>query len=138
MDRALDEEVRTRAHDACEYCRLPQAASRIRFPIDHVVALQHGGPTEAANLALCCGRCNRYKGPNLAGIDPTTGRLTRLFNPRRDRWGRHFQWEGALLIGRTAIGRTTIIVLNINLPSAVAVREELAAEGVFPPPKTKS
>jgi hypothetical protein len=38
-----------------------------------------------------------------------------------------------LLIGRKAIGRTTIAVLNIHHPSAVAVREQLAAEGVFPP-----
>jgi hypothetical protein len=57
--------------------------------------------------------------------------MSRLFNPRRDRWGRHFRWQRSLLIGRTAIGRTTIAVLNINHPLTVAVREQLLAEGVF-------
>jgi hypothetical protein len=132
MDKVLEEQVRTRAGDACEYCRLPQAASRIRFPVDHVTARQHGGATEPGNLALCCGRCNRYKGPNVAGIDPLTGRLTRLFNPRRDRWNRHFEWRDALLVGRTAVGRTTIAVLNVNHPLNVAVREQLLREGTFP------
>src|SRR5262249_21708552 len=108
MDRALTEQVRARAGDTCEYRRLPQAASRIGFPIVHIVARQHGGPTEPGNLALCCGRCNRHKGPNVAGTDPLTGRLCRLFNPRRDRWTRHFEWHGAFLAARTAIGRTTI------------------------------
>src|SRR5262245_57721685 len=100
MDRALVEQVRSRAGEACEYCLLPQAASIIRFPIDHVIARQHGGPTELENLAPCCGRCNRFKGPNLAGIDPYTGAMTRLYNPRRDRWRRHLEWQDALLVGR--------------------------------------
>ena len=70
---------------------MPQSARRLRFPIDHVIAQQHRGPTAAANLALCCGRCNRHKGPNLAGIDPLTGATVRLFHPRTDTWAEHFQ-----------------------------------------------
>jgi hypothetical protein len=37
------------------------------------------------------------------------------------------------LLGRTAVGRTTIDVLNINYPDRVEHRRLLIAEGVFPP-----
>ena len=84
MDKALDGEVRRRARDLCEYCHLPQHASPFQHVVDHVIARQHGGATTEANLALCCGRCNLHKGPNIAGLDPVTGQLTRLFHPRED------------------------------------------------------
>jgi 5-methylcytosine-specific restriction endonuclease McrA len=70
----------------CEYCHLPQRFSKLTFPIDHVIARQHHGPTIESNLALACGFCNRHKGPNIAGLDPQTRQLTRLFHPRRDSW----------------------------------------------------
>jgi hypothetical protein len=112
---------------------MPQAAYRFRFPIDHIIAQQHGGKTAPGNLALACLRCNAHKGPNIAGIDPQTRVITRLFHPRRDRWDEHFHWRGARLVGSTAIGRATIAVLNINDPSSMAVRQGLIAEGLFPP-----
>lgn len=43
-----------------------------------IIAKQHGGTDEASNLSFACIHCNRYKGPNIAGIDPDTGELTRL------------------------------------------------------------
>jgi hypothetical protein len=66
----------------------------VPFPIDHIIARQHGGSTTLDNLALSCLHDNTHKGPNIAGIDPLTRRITRLFNPRRDKWERHFQWDG--------------------------------------------
>ena len=104
-----------------------------RFPIDHILAEQHGGQTIASNLALSCYRCNLHKGPNIAGRDPLTKTLTPLFHPRRHKWLRHFAWDGAWLDGRSAIGRTTILVLAINHPDAVALREALILAGTFPP-----
>jgi hypothetical protein len=103
------------------------------FCIDHIVARKHHGPTLASNLALSCYHCNTYKGPNIAGIDPETAALTRLFNPRLDRWNEHFKWEGPELVGETAVGRTTIDVLQINHPDRVEHRFLLMAEGTFPP-----
>lgn len=132
MDLALAQQVRARAAEACEYCRLPQSSSpTLTFPIDHIIAQQHRGPTILGNLALSCLNCNSHKGPNLTGIDPKTKKLTRLFHPRRHRWGYHFRYDGAILVGRTAIGRTTIAVLNMNNPEVVKGREELIAEGLF-------
>jgi hypothetical protein len=133
MEKALDQQVRTRAKARCEYCLAPQSASKLTFPIDHVIARQHGGPTTAENLALCCGRCNLSKGPNIAGLDPHDGSLTRLFNPREDAWSEHFRYDGPVLVGLTAIGRTTVFVLAMNQPYQMAARQALIDEGVFPP-----
>src|SRR2546423_5495109 len=114
MRKALEREVRRRAQDQCEDCLLPQSASPLTFTIDHVIARQHAGRTTLENLALSCGRCNLSKGPNVAGIDPHTAHVTRLFNPRVDRWGDHFYYDGPILTGLTDVGRTTVAVLSIN------------------------
>ena len=131
MEAALEKQVRQRAGGLCEYCRLPQAASRVPFEIDHVIARKHGGRTTSNNLAITCIYCNSYKGSNIAGIDPAASKITRLFHPRRHKWLHHFRYEGGRLVGRTAIGRTTIDVLRINLPNLVALREWLIEDGTF-------
>jgi hypothetical protein len=133
MDPNLLAQVRQRAGDCCEYCRMPQAVHVRTFPIDHIRARQHGGLTTMDNLALSCLRCNSHKGPNLAGFDPDTDELTRLFHPREDRWDDHFQWDGPYLVGTTDIGRTTIEVCTMNDPDYVTLRASLLAEGMFPP-----
>ena len=134
MDESLAEEVRDRANHACEYCRMLQAFyPTVVFPIDHVIARQHGGPTILNNLALSCLHCNSHKGPNIAGLDPKSKRLSKLFHPRRHKWTRHFRWDGPYLIGRTAVGRATVAVLAMNDPEVVEVRAALLQEGVFPP-----
>jgi 5-methylcytosine-specific restriction endonuclease McrA len=103
MTNALHREVWQRARAISEYCRMPQFADPLPFQIDHIIAQQHGGRSVSANLALACMSCNRNKGPNVAGIDPRSGRLTRLFDPRRDNWTRHFHCRGPIVVGRTAI-----------------------------------
>jgi hypothetical protein len=133
MHKFLERLVWQRAGASCEYCRIPQELSAIPFEIDHVIARKHGGKTQPNNLALSCFYCNSYKGSNIAGLDPKTGKLTRLFDPRRDHWEEHFNWTGPSLSGRTSVGRTTIRVLEINHVDYLAVREALIAEGRFPP-----
>ena len=39
-----------RARHRCEYCQLPQSASRLRHQIDHIIARQHGGGDALSNL----------------------------------------------------------------------------------------
>ena len=51
--------------------------------------------------------------------------MVRLFDPRRQSWNRHFEWFGAVLIGRTQIGRATVAVLDINDPQRVGLRREI-------------
>ncbi len=111
---------------------MPEEFDRPAFEIEHIVARQHRGATVAGNLALACFSCNKKKGPNLSGIDSVTGKPVPLFHPRRHKWSRHFRWRGALLAGRTAIGRATTDVLGINQPLRVRLRQELIDEGVFP------
>jgi len=49
-----------------------------------------------------------------------------------DLWNEHFEWTGAALGGRTAIGRVTIHVLAINNSDFLAMREALIQEQAFP------
>ena len=90
MDEELRQLLWERAGDKCEYCRMPQQLDILPFQLDHIIAAKHHGPTSAANLALSCYNDNLHKGPNIAGIDPLSGELTRLFNPRQDAWAQHF------------------------------------------------
>jgi HNH endonuclease len=121
--------VRERAGGRCEYCRLPDfAIGSEDFHVEHIVARKHGARNVRENLAWACIFCNLYKGPNLASLDPDTGRLTRLFHPRRDQWGKHFALEGARLRGLTAIGRTTIWLLDMNSDVQVNLRGSLMRE----------
>ena len=69
----------------------------------------------------------------MSSRDPKTRKLTPLFNPRRNKWAKHFRWQGAVLIGRSPVGRVTVALLRINDPFRVELREGLIAEGVFPP-----
>jgi hypothetical protein len=131
MKASLVRRVRQRAAGRCEYCRLPQEATSVPFEIDHIISEKHDGPTIESNLANACWYCNSFKGSDISGLDPATGKLTPLFNPRRQRWSRHFRWDGPLLVGRTAIGRTTIRVLQINCEEALTLRASLMDEGLF-------
>lgn len=130
MAAVLKAMVRRRARFRCEYCHFPERLAELRFQLDHIVSQKHRGPTTAGNLALACYRCNSHKGPNLSGVDPDTGRVERLFHPREDDCAAHFQWRGAVLAGRTSIGRTTVAVLNMNRADVILLRRVLRAEGV--------
>jgi hypothetical protein len=110
---------------------LPAAFHPSPFQIDHIIARQHGGVTELENLALACIHCNRFKGPNIAGLDKESGQIVRLFHPRRDIWAEHFQWNGPELTALTQIGQVTIAVLMINDSEVIALRKVLAEEGAL-------
>ena len=96
MDAIRERLVRQRAGGRCEYCRLPTTATQVPFEIDHIIARKHRGPTTAGNLAESCYYCNVYKGPNLTGRDPTTGKVTKLYHPRRHKWSYHFRFDGSM------------------------------------------
>ncbi|MBI5773252.1 MAG: HNH endonuclease [Verrucomicrobia bacterium] len=69
---------------------MPDQHAELRFQLDHNVPEQHGGPSTPENLAWACPRCNKHKGPNLAGLDPESGAMTPLFHPCVDVWREHF------------------------------------------------
>lgn len=123
--------VTERASLRCEYCLLPQMVALHQHELDHIVALQHGGETQAYNLALACFRCNRYKGPNVGSFDPETGILVPLFNPRTQHWATHFALEGALIRPLTPEGRVTVTLLRLNEADRVAERQLLLRVGCY-------
>lgn len=133
MPLSRKQQVWKRARGCCEYCQMSQEFQVRPLQLDHVRAQKHRGKTNTANLALACFECNIYKSSSPAGFDPATEQLYPLFDPRKDSWNRHFRWVGALLKGKTAIGRTTIDVLRINLPTRVQHRKMLMVLGLFPP-----
>lgn len=123
MDAAARRLVRERAAERCEYCGRHQADSPlVALQLEHVIPRKHGGDDSFGNLALACVDCNLRKGSDLAGFDPNSGKLTPLFHPRHNRWNEHFCWEGLRIIGLTAIGRTTVKVLDLNAPARLRLR----------------
>jgi len=90
------------------------------------VPKKHAGSDDTDNLALACIDCNLHKGSNLTGIDPETNEVTELFHPRRQQWNAHFAWNGIYIIGQTAIGRTTVRVLDMNSDDQLALRSSEA------------
>lgn len=130
MDATVRDLVRHRAGNRCEYCLLQQEQLPFAtFHVEHIIPRQHGGDDAPANLALACDRCNAHKGPNLTGIDPETGTLMPLFDPRAHTWDEHFYLSDVTIVGLTAIGRTTVRVLNMNEARRVRLRAVLKRYG---------
>jgi hypothetical protein len=133
ISAALRAIVYERAAGRCEYCRFPQLAAFFPHEPDHVIATRHRGKTELSNLALACMECNRFKGPNIASVDPESQEIIPLFNPRKHRWLEHFRTDGGgRIIPLTRIGRATAALLNFSDPDREAARRKLAVARQYP------
>jgi hypothetical protein len=112
-----------RAESRCEYCRTRQIWEPFHaYHVEHIVAKQHRGTDEPGNLALACHHCNFFKGPNLASRDPDGDLLVSLYHPRECRWDDHFRFVSGRIVGLTAIGRTTVFLLEMNADQRVDLR----------------
>lgn len=131
MDVATRALVWTRAEGRCEYCRVHQDHVELTHHIEHIVARKHGGPDDPSNLCVACERCNVFKGSDLTGIDPATGQVERLFNPRTQTWAEHFELRGPLIAGLTPTGRATVRVLSMNAGQRLQLRAALIAHGLY-------
>jgi hypothetical protein len=121
-----------RANNQCEYCLISQDLVASSHQIDHVIAEKHGGPTEAENLALSCAICNLRKGSDISSIEPETGLIVPLFNPRQQSWTDHFVFDDAIVVGLTATGRTTVAFLRLNSSERIAERAAFIEARVRP------
>jgi hypothetical protein len=90
-----------------------------------------GGGNELDNLAWACSRCNRHKGTNLSGVDPDSNRVVPLFHARRDVWEDHFELSAAQIRGKTAVGRATAWLLQMNADRRVELRAQLVLDGLW-------
>ncbi len=125
--------VRQRAHDCCEYCLASDEDAVLPHEPDHVIAIKHGGDTCESNLAWACYNCNRRKGTDIASIDPDSKEITRLFNPRTDKFAEHLELNlDGSIIPLTPIGRTTAFFLDLNEYQRVLIRQRLQRARRFP------
>lgn len=125
VSAALRRRVWSRAGGCCEYSGVIGEVVLVPLEVDHVIARKHGGRTVAENLALCCPLCNRWKGTDLASVDPDTGDIVPLYNPRTQRWAQHFQLVRGEIVPLTPSGRATTQLLRLNLNDRVAERRAL-------------
>jgi 5-methylcytosine-specific restriction endonuclease McrA len=132
VPEALRRQTRARAEGLCEYCLVSDEDAYLSYQVDHVIAEKHEGPTVLDNLAWCCTECNRYKGADLTSTDPATGRIVPLFNPRTQRWRRHFRLNSAVIEPLTARGRATVKLLRLNDELRVYERQGLLRLGRYP------
>jgi len=130
--------VHERAKSCCEYCQSSDTWATHRFYIEHIIPISKDGTNDISNLALGCPGCNNHKYNKRFGIDSYTKEKVSLFHPRNQQWTDHFIWDNSLtkIVGLTAIGRATIIVLKLNRPRLIARREAFLMMGFHPPKHT--
>jgi len=135
VPRAVRRLVRDRARNRCEYCQHPAGYSSAPYVCEHVWPRARGAGNTLPELAWACPACNNHKHAKTHARDPQTGRLVPLFNPRRQRWSRHFAWseDFMIIIGRTATGRATVEALHLNRPELLNLRRALHVVGEHPP-----
>jgi hypothetical protein len=135
IPKALREHVAAQAQQRCGYCLTSEAVVGTPMEIDHIIPQSLGGQTEEDNLWLACSLCNDHKSDRIAALDPLSGEIVRLFDPRHQVWSEHFAWaeNGERIIGRTPTGRATVVALNLNRPSLVRARRAWVAVDWHPP-----
>jgi hypothetical protein len=119
----------------CVYCYTTEANTGQPTTIDHILPQAQGGETVFENICFACRRCNEFKGSTTHAQDPLTGEEVTLFHPRKQKWIDHFQWDetGTLVIGLTAVGRATVVALNLNNAVIVDARRRWVSVGWHPP-----
>jgi hypothetical protein len=127
-------EVEARAGERCEYCRMHQALQGATFHVEHTVPSSRGGASDLANLAWACPACNLHKSNRVEAVDPESGAVVPLFNPRGNAWSDHFRWDGYQVVGLTPVGRATVFALDLNRPRRLMIRKAEEMFGLFPPP----
>lgn len=131
----LRQRVVTTARRRCGYCLTSQTVVGFPMHIEHIIPEALGGSSAEENLWLACPLCNGYKGVQTHATDPLTGAQVLLFNPRMGNWHEHFAWsaDGTLIIGKTPVGRATVVALRLNNEYVVPSRRVWAAAGWHPP-----
>ena len=70
----------------------------------------------------------------IQAIDPVSGQIVSLYNPRIHIWEDHFSWNETytLMLGISPIGRAIIKKLKLNRDEVVNLRTLLASVGLHP------
>lgn len=132
ISATLRRKVQERAIGKCEYCFLSEEDAYFSHEPDHIIAEKHGGQTTLDNLAWSCFECNRFKGSDIASIDPINGDIVGLMNPRKQIWKDHMEFVGNTIRPVSACGRVTERLLKLNSPTRIEVRTLLQMLGRYP------
>ena len=132
---AIRRQVSERDKHRCAYCQTQAHVIGTGLEIEHIFPFSKGGLSDEANLCLAYSRCNKCKGSRTVAQDPLSGEYAPLFNPRNDIWIEHFEWgsDNIRIVGKTATGRATIVVLKMNVPIVLIARQGWADAGWHPP-----
>lgn len=135
IPKRLRNRVAEQARRRCGYCLTAERIVGTPMEIDHLIPESLGGQTVEDNLWLACSLCNNHKADRVAALDPHTGDVVRLFDPRRQTWQAHFRWTeaGDRIIGTTPTGRATVVALKLNRSVLVQARQRWVQVGWHPP-----
>ena len=126
--------VAKQAGHRCEYCLIHEDDTFLGCEVDHIISKKHGGSNEPENLAYACLFCNRHKGTDIGSIRSNTGKLTRFYNPRKDRWSKHFKLNDVIIESLTGIGEVTVRLFVFNNQERLLERKALISIGAYPAP----
>ena len=136
MKRKISDELKQmvakRAGYRCEYCRLPERDSLLKFHVEHIRSSKHSGTDNFENLAYSCPDYNYYKGTDLGTYLDENEVFTRFYNPRKDEWFEHFKVVEGVLYPKTDEGEATIRIFQINKPDRIDIRQLLVEDELYP------
>lgn len=135
LPAGLRHKVIKRAKGLCEYCRTDSDFSDSPFDVEHIIPVSQNGTAELDNLALACHGCNLKKSDKTEGFDTVSEENSRLFNPRKDVWKKHFGWTQnyLIIVGLTPVGRVTVELMNLNRKGLINRRKLLYIFEQHPP-----
>ena len=135
IPRTLRTQVEQDGKQRCGYCLSQRLILGRPLSIDHIIPESKGGKTEQENLWIACRRCNEFKGDQTEKYDFISDEIVPLFNPRTQTWSEHFGWSenGTEIVAKSAVGRITVIALNLNNDDIKRAREIWVLTGLHPP-----
>jgi hypothetical protein len=133
--RKLRPHLAEQARHRCGYCQTQERISGVPLTVEHLLPESLGGTDEEDNLWMSCRLCNEAKGNRIEWLNPATGDMIPLFNPRTQLWSDHFRWssDGIFIISLTEIGRATIAALSLNSDLRLKSRAIWVEAGWHPP-----
>ena len=135
ISNELKEKIRHQSKNRCGYCLIPQEIYPLPLEIEHLYPKSAGGTDTEENLWLACRVCNNFKHTKIEVLIPRTNRKISVFNPRRQIWREHFEFnqDQTKIIGKTDCGRATVRALKLNNELAVSVRKKWVGIDWYPP-----
>lgn len=134
VPEAVSRAVRSRADGRCQYCLMHESLQGATFHVEHIIPQSKGGDSSLENITLACPGCNLHKADKTTAADPATGEQVALFHPIRQRWSEHLRFKAYQVEGKTAVGRATVEVLDLNHTRRQRIRQVEQAFGLYPPP----